>query len=455
MSNTLRRALASFPLLLAFGVLTLHGQGHSPAAAPTASPADTLGKMTDEVAVEVEKLRGWTFKRPVRRERVDVQAVRRHLQKQLDLSLPPSRRRVIEAFLKTAGLLPADCDMVASVLAVLDQQVAGYYDPAAATLYLVDRPDPMPEFMQRTVLAHELTHALDDQELGIGRMVDPEARRTEDADVVLSSLGEGSATALMFHYLTGQVTAGKVNPLEAGSYFARELERARALEQMPRYFNAMFGSYIIGAAFLAKGDVQTILSLPDDRGIGDSFRTAWTNPPRSSEQILHPEKYWDQARRDEPVALDDDAVEKWLARPGRQIVHRNTLGELLAALLTEPREAVRDAARMMSATGWTNPGAMGWGGDRFYLLAAGGTEARAANDLKDLKGVWVTAWDSAADRAEFVRALDGGHAPAGSSVATAGDRDAIVFIGFEAAEREALMRRVPAGGAFRRIAPSK
>ena len=56
---------------------------------------------------------------------------------------------------------------------MLDQQVAGYYEPATRTLRLVDRPDPMPPFVERMILAHELTHALDDQYIDLADLMKP------------------------------------------------------------------------------------------------------------------------------------------------------------------------------------------------------------------------------------------------------------------------------------------
>ena len=162
------------------------------------APTDLPHNTADQVATDVEKLRGWTFKRPVRKERTTVAEAKRYFERRIDVQLPPPRRALMEAFLRTAGLIPAGADLRASLATVLEQQVAGYYDPATGTLHLVDRADDMPAFMQRTVLAHELTHALDDQYLGLGDLDKPDPQSTEDADIVKGSLAEGSATALMF-----------------------------------------------------------------------------------------------------------------------------------------------------------------------------------------------------------------------------------------------------------------
>jgi hypothetical protein len=424
-------------LLILAGGLVLPVQAHRQSA-----PADPLYRMADAVAADVEKLRGWTFKRPVRKERTTLAEAKRYFEGRIDVLLPPPKRAVMEAFLRTAGLIPAGADLRASLAGVLEQQVAGYYDPAAGTLHLVDRADDMPAFMQRTVLAHELTHALDDQYVGLEDLARPQTSSTEDADVVKGSLAEGSATALMFQYLARETMAGRVNAGEAAEYFKKELARAESLAQMPRYFNALFGSYLVGSAFLARGDLQSVLAQPDNRSVGQNFLAAWKTPPRSSEQVLHPEKYWDPSRADEPVLVDDAAVERWLAAPGRQVLHRDTLGELLTALLTEPQSNRSAAEKLTAADGWTNQGASGWGGDRFFLLASGSDQAVATADLKDLQGAWVTAWDSEKDCEEFVAALGAGQGMSGASIARAGARVAIVLVGVAAEERERLMEKL-------------
>jgi hypothetical protein len=442
--DRMRLCRASFLLVVAVLTCQLPGRAQSPQAPPAAVPktAESLYRLADEVAADVEKLRGWTFKRPVRKERTTPAEAKRYFEGRIDALLPPPKRALMEAFLRTAGLIPPGTDLRASLASVLEQQVAGYYDPSAATLHLVDRADDMPAFMQRTVLAHELTHALDDQYVGLEDLARPEASSTEDADIVKGALAEGSATALMFQYLVRETMAGRVNATAAAEYFKKELARAESLARMPRYFNALFGSYLVGSAFLAKGDLQAVLAQPDNSGVGQNFLTAWKAQPRSSEQVLHPEKYWESARADEPVLVDDDAAERWLSEAGRYVVHRDTLGELLVALLTQPQGEQTPAQRLASADGWTNIGASGWGGDRFLLLASGADRVAASAGLKDLRAVWVTAWDTEKDREEFVAAFTAGSSVPGAAVSRTGARVAIVFVGFSTEDRERLMDRL-------------
>jgi hypothetical protein len=130
---------------------------------------------------------------------------------------------------------------------------------------------------------------------------------------------------------------------------------------------------------------------------------AGKHPPQSTEQVLHPEKYWNAQLRDEPVMVDDEPIERLLEEGSdRSVVHRDTVGELFCALLTQPADEPFDILALSLAPAWTNEAAGGWGGDRFYLLASSRTEERAGPDLKDPRGLWITAWDTADDCDEFV-----------------------------------------------------
>jgi hypothetical protein len=433
---TPRPGSIAFILLVAVGLASM-APTYQVAAPPR---AEALVRVADEVAKEVEQLRGWTFKRPVKKERITVAQARSDIRRMLLSGDTSDHRARVQAFLRVAGLLPPDCDMVMTSLAVLDQQVAGYYEPASRTLRLVERPTPMPPFVERMILAHELTHALDDQYIDLADLMRPGAG-SEDSDFVGAAIGEGSATSLMLQHMYLAQQSGRFGVSDLTQYVAEELERARTLEQLPPYFSAMFGSYVVGAAFLANGELGSLLSQPDNRAVGTALLTASRSMPRSGEQVLHPEKYWDASKRDEPVVFDDKAIDRWLLRNGRHVLHRDTVGELLTAILTAPHDPPRDIASLQSAASWTNAGAAGWGGDRFYLLADQTTPA-VLRSTKQLQGVWLTAWDTPKDRDEFLAALEKGSPAPGSVAVAVGRQLAVVYIAIPQAERESLTTRL-------------
>jgi len=213
--------------------------------------------------------------------------------------------------------------------------------------------------------------------------------RTEDGEFVVSSLVEGSATALMTTYVAQSQLAGELDTSDLMEIMESEKERSAVFFEAPIYFQTLIAFYSCGMGFLLEGDLASVIGGGEK--VGENFLAAAADLPRSSEQILHPEKYWTEDR-DEPVVVDDEAVMELLASLGHEVVGKNTAGEILMGVVTtDPDREFNAMASGMSAY-WTNKAAMGWGGDRFYL---GETDS-------GWTGLWVTLWDTPEDRDEFV-----------------------------------------------------
>ncbi|MFO8015338.1 MAG: hypothetical protein R6X20_18810 [Phycisphaerae bacterium] len=407
----------------------------------TAAEDPALVRMAREVAKEVEALRGWTFKTPVAHKFASPRDVRAYLDREVAEQCPPEKIGRLQASLRLVGLLPPDCELKRTMLDLLQEQVGGYYDLDTEALYLVDRGQPMPPLVQRVVLAHELTHALDDQYVDLDAFLEPLLGKSEDQDLAAMSVVEGSATALMTRYMARAALSGRVDAGQLQSYTQREMQRSRKLLDAPRYFTAVLGAYVCGMEFLARGNLMAVLA-GKGTSIGDNLLAATKDPPQSMEQILHPKKYWNEAARDVPVVLDDAAVTRVLQGGGRWVVHEDTVGELLIAILTNPPGVRRSLLGMNTASAWTNRGAAGWGGDRFYLLAAGPDAETAGRDLKDLRGVWVTLWDTPGDRNEFIETYARGRRGSEHVLVTFGNLGAVVCFGFGEADAAALVKRL-------------
>jgi len=410
-----------------------------PAAAAPAAPAAAtdLIQVADEVARDVESLRGWKFKEPVKKQLVTEEQTRAWLEKEIEKQAPPALLARKQAFLRMIGLLPPDCDLKKTLVTLLQGQIAGYYDPEAKTLSLVKR-DSMPRsgFVERIMLSHELTHALDDQYADLTKLVKDHGGKTEDGDLVVASVFEGSATAEMMRYTPRLQMSGQFDLSELLTYAKEEEGRNRTFLEAPRYFSVMLATYMCGMNFLARGNFASLLL--GEKNVGDDFLAAAKNPPRSTKQILHPEKYWESAKRDEPVLVADDDVKKMLAVGGRFVVHTDTLGEMLCAILASSKDAKPDVMSMAMASYWTNPAATGWGGDRFYLLAAGSGADADAKSLKDLRGLWITLWDTAQDRDEFLQVFEQAMPNAARTAMKWGSQGAVFFFNFTDAERKDL-----------------
>lgn len=376
---------------------------------------EDLIRQAKEIQKEVAELRGWEFKHAVPTDVYDEAQLRQFIEKKLfDEQLGGGRLQLLERFLHTVGLLPAGCDYRETVMTVLLNQVGGFYDTDSKSFKMMQR-GPSAEIINAVLVAHELTHALDDQYFDLEKYVKL-SLASEDVGLAIASLVEGSATELMSRYMQIALAKGEMDTDEMGAWMQAEMERSETFIKAPSYFTTLMASYVMGMQFVLRGDMGAISDPQAQRRISADLKAAFADPPRSSEQILHPEKYWDSAQRDDPVALDDAEFEREILRDLGQVIHRNTVGEILAALLTMPPDRPFDMVNATVKDFWTNDAARGWGGDRFFLLDGGDAKAETG------RGVWITLWDTPGDRTEFMEDYAAHRKSANQTVIPVGSR---------------------------------
>lgn len=402
------------------------------AAADDARPLSSaeLVKMSESVQKEVEKLRGWKFKHPVKTEVYSEEQLRKFIERKLfEEELGKGRLERLQAFLRMTRLIPADVDVRETMMRVLLNQIGGFYDPDTKAFYMLARAgvDYGP-LLNRTLVAHELCHALDDQYVDLDKLM-KSREQTEDWGLAVGSVVEGSATVLMTHYMGQAQASGDFDAAEIGRVMQAEMERSRVFAEAPPYFTALMATYIGGMHFLIAGDVTALADAGAGPRVGERVLKCAEAPPTSSEQILHPEKYWDPKLRDDPVHIDDARVEKVLTQDGLKIAHRNTTGELMCAILTSDERRELDMMAASIPSFWTNDGASGWGGDRFFLLSPSADESKGA--LEGLKGVWITLWDTPSDRDEFISDYATERPDTARVARKWGGRGAVFFYGFD------------------------
>ena len=118
--------------------------------------------------------------------------------------------------------------------------------------------------------------------------------------------------------------------------------------------------------------------------------------PQSSEQILHPEKFWDPDQRDEPTTVEPFDAKSVVGKKWKR-VGSGTLGELVIGVMVDvPSPSGLGAMSMPDGADWTNEAATGWDGDRWELW-------RRKDSILVLLS---TVWDSPQDAEEFANALD-------------------------------------------------
>jgi len=362
-------------------------------------------RVIDEVSLEVSELRGLEFTRPVDVEVVDDDEARAHVLRRVESFNAAEAVEQTDRVYKLLGLLPPDADTMEALLGALREQAAGFYDPERGVFYLLD---DLPAAAVEVVAAHELTHALEDQHFDLDRGL----REVIDDDDRLFARGavhEGSATLVMTLVATRAILDGRA---DASALAALEgMAGGDALAGLPPVLLRQFlAPYVLGPGFITHGRPAT--ALASGYPTADAERL-YADPPESSEQILHPEKYWDPERLDPPrtVSLGDAGRKlggKW-QREGSGV-----LGELtLASLVERDTQPGLESLIVGGASAWTNPAVSGWDGDRWELWRRGNDHAL----------LLLTVWDSESDAREFAAALPTGH---GLTWKQAGDRVAIV-----------------------------
>lgn len=365
-------------------------------------------KHVRELLKSAETHRGLTAKRPVVSGIVQEEKLKGRITEALREGMPPEQLAAIEAALEAFGLIPESLDLSSYYPELLTSQVAGYYDPARGYLSLVRRGDSIlgpggaekaglePQRVEDMILVHELTHALQDQHFDLKAFTHGEP--ISDAAAARLALVEGDATLTMMGYLVGapvdslpgveKLLTSMADDAGGMGNAALDLPGSQELAEAPPYFrDSLLFSYFQGYGFAVAVRQKGGQALLDH-----AFRK---DPPRSTEQILHPEKWL--GRRDDPVTFVWPDLTREL--PGATRIAEGDLGELGIKILL--RDALEDAARAnLAATATT--AAEGWGGDRFAVYSLKKKEGGESRLL-----AWITEWDSEADAAEMEAAIRG------------------------------------------------
>ena len=346
-----------------------------------------------EIIPQVEQIRGLEFKREVPIEIIDQDRALEHIKKRLDQFQTPEELAHAQIVHELLGLIPEGLDLVETVLELIKEQAGGFYDPESGTFYVLDS---IPRAVAPIVISHELTHALEDQHFGLDKRLD-ELKGDDDRLLAQTSVHEGSATCVMTLHMSRAMVSGEMDPTGLEEFFESEQEKAAKLEQLPVVFRRqLIAPYMLGAEFLLRGNMLRLMA--NGFPVEDVNRV-FDDPPSSSEQILHPQKYWDEEARDDPRPVDLEDAGKLLGR-GWMRAMRGTLGELTLGILVGAPTPATDSQDVQQAANWTNDAASGWGGDAWELWTRGERAVLLVG----------TVWDSPADAREFAAALapDGG-----------------------------------------------
>ncbi len=348
--------------------------------------AKSLIAMAEALEKDVETLRRLKFKRPVKKSVMSKAELKSYLKQAIAEEMPTEKTQAISKIYGLLGLLPANYDLEKGILETLESQVAGLYDPKRQEFFLVEG---VPSGLQKITIVHEMVHALDDQYFDLQKMMD-RVKDHEDGLLGVRAVVEGSGTLIMSRY---QVKNMADLMKDMGSIMQEMQAQQEQLKKVPPYlFKTLAGAYLLGQTFLARGGDMMMAVMETKPGEAADFEKAFRNPPASSEQVIHPEKYWDEKKRDEPVEIRLPDLSAALGE-GWKKIGEDTLGELNVATITTKPEDNPDfsSPTALMSLEWSNDAAEGWDGDRYLAYEKEGKVIVA----------WLTVWDREQDATEF------------------------------------------------------
>ncbi|HEX8065614.1 MAG TPA: hypothetical protein VF520_03700 [Thermoleophilaceae bacterium] len=413
------------------------GGGGEPAAGESWTDAFGDTPSVERVAKRVEAIRGLRFEEVPDVRVLSEEELEREQERALDEARDDSdeRRRIadvdrkakasVEA-IKLLGLVDDDEELgdASSGSGGGGPELGGFYNFETRRVNVVDEAVADDPDVAETVLAHELTHALEHQHFG----AKVERLRTIGGERSISylSVQEGIATVVELEYA--------IRYLDLPGPRSRLLERSRFLRGsagVPPAINDLASfPYRRGALF-----ADAVLEEGGRRALGELQR----RPPVSTEQVLHAERW---RARDAPLEVEVELGDELGA--GWALLDSDSFGEAETALILQ-RGGSRDEGAEAAA---------GWGGGRFQLWRRGGADADCESPCRDRTVLGVAwRWDTRADAREqaaavppyLAKALDGRPSGRGTWRIRAGSHAAFAVAG----ERSALVMAPSAGLATR------
>ena len=307
-------------------------------------------------------IRGLDFEHPVEYETLSHADITKVLREKMSEQYSDEDFKHFASSLAALGLLEPNYPLKDKYIALLGEQIAAFYDQHQHKLFMFEDAT-LHDIQNRVVLAHELTHALQDQHFGL-LLIPLEVKNDDDLALATSALVEGDATEVMADYETKTMTLQTLTDSISGALS----QNMQQLQRAPRYLREMlYFPYSHGKEFC-----MTLFQRGGYQAISDAFK----HPPSSSTQILHPEKYF---AHEEPIRIQWPDV----TLDGKKPTDDNVLGEFGTRILFEKYMDLQSATYA----------AEGWRGDRYIVF----------DDGRSL--VWKTLWEDDAHAQNFREAL--------------------------------------------------
>jgi hypothetical protein len=377
-------------------VATPQAQAAPPAGKITPEQARQLFGLVDELIKFSSDETGLPIKSTVKRQITSRAAVESYLKQKFEEDQSAKRMQRSEIVLKKFGLLDRDFALKPFLLALLKEQIEAYYDAKTKTVYMLDWVD-IEE--QKPVLAHELTHALQDQHsdlekwndqtpdnVSLNSANDTDHLAKDEMDTAREAVAEGQATAVMMDYILKPMGKSLVKDPEVMDFVRQHMaasEDSPVLARAPLLFSeSLLFPYREGLSF--EQDVWM------DQGQAAAFAGTLDRPPSSSWEIINPREYEKRHVPAVPLLPNIHPLVDKLYKP----YDIGQVGQLDVHILTELFGGVRAAGDLTPA--WD--GGLYWAGQR---LSAKTSEEQASTDSIAL--FYLSVWKNSASAQAFAR----------------------------------------------------
>jgi hypothetical protein len=274
----------------------------------TPQEAKELFRSIDEILKFSSDNTGLPIKHKIKRKLIGRDEVVAYLTKHMSEDEDAQRLQRSELVLKKFGLLPRDFDLQQFLVALLREQVAGFYEPKSKTVNLLDWVDVE---QQKPVLAHELTHALQDQSFGLEKWMkgqdlvtkkDPTVVDIEEDEIATArqAVVEGQAMITLIDYTLAPMNKSLLNSPEVAEALKQGMLVGTAdsieFHNAPIFLKeALTFPYRYGLDFEA-----ALLKVSKQKAFTDVFK----DPPRTTRHIMEPQTYL-SGERIEPMRPPD------------------------------------------------------------------------------------------------------------------------------------------------------
>ncbi len=358
----------------------------------TPDQAKVLFASVDKILAFASKDSTLPIKHEVKRRLTTRTEVENYVQSRMKDDKDAQRLQSSEIVLKKFGLLDRDFELQPFLVSLLKEQIAGYYDSKTKTVNMLDWivPDE-----QKPVLAHELTHALQDQHVDLekwsdlskdatAKNVDEDNAhlRTDEADTAREAIAEGQAMVVFLDWGLAPKGQSLAKLPDIGASLEDESDDGDSpvLKRAPLLLReSLLFPYRQGLNF-----EQTVLK---DQGAQQAFAGALDRPPSSTYEVMHPHA-WE--KHDTPTLLTMPDIHSIL-EPEYAPYDIGVMGAFDVQILAELFGGKAAAASLTPA----------WGGGVYYAAQRKSATTADKASTRSVALLYLSQWKSETAAANF------------------------------------------------------